>query len=107
MEYRFSNRERIKELRFIFDSHLNRPIHNMPCYYPLDQDDFHVPSTMLKRFRIDALDSQGDWKTVARVENNYQRLVRLKIDIYTQAVRFVPEATWGAEKVHMFAWDIR
>ncbi len=107
VEYRFSNRERIKELRFIFDSDLNRPIHNMPCYYPLDQDDFHVPSTMLKSFRIEALDTQGDWKTVARVENNYQRLVRLKIDICTQAVRFVPEATWGAEKVHMFAWDIR
>jgi len=107
VEYRFSNRERIKELRFVFDSDLNRPIHNMPCYYPLEQNDFHVPATMLKRFRIEALDSQGHWETITRVENNYQRLVRLRVNIDTQAVRFIPEETWGAEEVHVFAWDIR
>jgi len=34
-------------------------------------------------------------------------LVRLKVDIETTAIRFIPEATWGAEKVHLFSWDVR
>ena len=32
--------------------------------------------------------------------------VRLEIDIQTSALRFVPEATWGAKQAHLYAWDV-
>src|SRR5659263_708056 len=91
----FENPEQINELRFVFDSNLNREIHNMPCNYPLEQNDFHVPESMVKQFKIEALDELGNWVLVAEVKNNYQRLVKLRVDIKTKAIRFIPVSTWG------------
>ena len=39
-------------------------------------------------------------------ENNYQRLVRLDVNVTAQAIRFVPESTWGVKWAHIFAYDI-
>jgi len=116
VQYTFGEPEKIREMRFIFDSDLNRTekvnnkvrkAHNMPCNYPLDSEPLKVPDSMTRAFRIDAKDENGQWRTVLKVDNNYQRLVKLKVDIETTAIRFIPEATWGAEKVHVFSWDIR
>ncbi|HEY8805366.1 MAG TPA: FAD-dependent oxidoreductase [Clostridium sp.] len=103
----FENLEQINELRFVFDSNLNREIHNMPCNYPLIQNDFHVPETMIKEFRIEAQDECGNWIKVAEIKNNYQRLVKLKLDFKTKGIRFIPIITWGFEKAHVFSWDLR
>jgi hypothetical protein len=107
IEYRFAGLERISQMRFVFDSNLNRKIHNMPCSYPLNSRDLRVPDTMIRKFRIDAMDGNGRWNTVLRMDNNYQRLVRLKADFIASAVRFIPEETWGSETAHVFAWDVR
>ena len=61
---------------------------------------------MTRDFRVEALDDTGAWAVVAHVTNNYQRLVRLEMDVMATAIRFIPEATWGAPDVHVFAWDI-
>jgi len=53
------------------------------------------------------LDASGTWHVLLRQENNYQRLVRLPADVVAQAVRFIPEATWGSPQAHLFAWDVR
>jgi len=103
----FENPEQINELRFVFDSNLNREIHNMPCDYPLKQNDFHVPETMIKEFKIEAQDECGNWLKVAEIKNNYQRLVKLNLDLKTKAVRFIPLSTWGFEKAHVFSLDLR
>jgi len=107
VEYSFENAEQISELRFVFDSNLNRAIHNMPCNYPLEQNDFHVPESMVKEFKIEALDELGNWVLVAEVKNNYQRLVKLQVDVKTKAVRFIPVSTWGSEKAHVFSLDLK
>jgi len=107
VQYEFDRPERIRELRFVFDSDLNRPEHNMPCNYPLNDTSFCVPATLVKKFSIQIQSESGDWCTIKRVENNYQRLVRLNIDVTAKAIRFIPEATWGADKAHVFAWDVR
>lgn len=103
----FENIEQINELRFVFDSNLNREIHNMPCNYPLEQNDFHVPETMIKEFKIEVLNELGNWIPVTEVKNNYQRLVKLQLDVKTKAIRFIPVSTWGSEKAHVFSWDLR
>lgn len=107
IQYSFNEKKHITKLRFVFDSDLNRSIHNMPCNYPLNDHSFHVPDTMVKDFEIQALNSDENWESVIQVKNNYQRLVRLSTDINTMAVRFIPLSTWGAEKVHVFSFDIR
>jgi hypothetical protein len=61
---------------------------------------------MTRAFRVEALAEDGEWQVIAREENNYQRLVRIETDVRARAVRFIPEATWGAESVHVFAWDV-
>ena len=106
MQYSFDGPRRVRGLRFVFDSDLNRPEKNMPYSYPIHLEPLGVPQTMTRAFRVEALDENGGWKVVAREENNYQRLVRIEIDVPTTALRFIPEATWGAERVHLFAWDV-
>jgi len=103
----FENPEQLNELRFVFDSNLNREIHNMPCNYPLNQNDFHIPETMIKEFKIEAQDECGNWIKVAEIKNNYQRLVKLNLNIKTKSIRFIPLSTWGLEKAHVFSWDLR
>jgi hypothetical protein len=61
---------------------------------------------MVRAFRVEALGENGEWQVIAREDNNYQRLVRIETDVQARALRFVPESTWGAEHVHLFAWDI-
>ena len=106
VEYRFTAARQLRRLRFTFDSDLNRPEKNQPSYYPLEMPAHGVPSTMTRDFRVEALDDAGAWTVVAQVTNNYQRLVRLETDVMTKAIRFIPETTWGAPEVHVFAWDI-
>lgn len=106
VQYTFDGIRRVRQLRFVFDSDLNRPEKNMPSRYPLHIEPAGVPKTMTRAFRVEARDEGGEWQLVAREENNYQRLVRMEVNIETSDIRFVPEATWGAERVHVFAWDV-
>jgi len=107
IQYSFNSPQKISEFRFVFDSDLNRKPLGMPCNYPLHSEPVTTPKTMVREFRIEALDENGSWKVVAEENNNYQRLVRIRKNIDTVAVKFIPLATWGAENVHLFAWDIK
>ena len=68
-----------------------------------------VPATTRKQGKINAADpAAGEWQTVAEVKDNFRRLVKLPIDaVQTDAVRIVVDETWGAEKAHIFAFDVR
>jgi hypothetical protein len=65
------------------------------------------PATLVRAFRVLALDATGVWREISRVEGNHQRLVRLPVDVTTSAIRCVPDATWGAGEAHVFAWDVQ
>ncbi|MFN2285628.1 MAG: hypothetical protein ACK2UQ_14515, partial [Anaerolineae bacterium] len=98
--------ECVRKLRFVFDSDLNRLEKATLANYPLHIELVGVPQTLVRAFRVEVEDDDGAWRIVAHVENNYQRLVRLDLDVTTRAVRFIPESTWGADQVHVFAWDV-
>jgi hypothetical protein len=106
IEYKFAEMEKINKMRFVFDSDLNRTEKNMPCNYPLHDNLRKVPETIIRKFRIEAMKDNGQWETVLCVDNNYQRLVRIKLDIIASAVRFIPEQTWGSKTTHIYAWDV-
>jgi hypothetical protein len=107
VQYTFEGVTRVRGMRFVFDSDLNRPEKNMPSSYPLHIEPVGVPETLVRAFRVEAQDENGEWRAVLREESNHQRLVQLDLNVWARAVRFIPEATWGAERAHLFAWDVR
>ena len=62
---------------------------------------------MVRDFDLEAQQPDGGWCVVAEVWNNYQRLVKVPLDVITQGLRFIVRASWGAERVHVMAFDVR
>lgn len=106
VQYSFSEPQRVRELRFVFDNDLNRPDTTMLCKYLLKPVLAGVPETITRSFRVEALGRTGEWFLAVRMDNNYQRLVRMPVDIETRALRFMPESTWGSDVAHLFAWTL-
>jgi hypothetical protein len=65
------------------------------------------PASLVRAFRLEIRDAAGAWRSVHHEPENHQRLVRIPLSGTATAVRFVPEATWGAELAHLFAFDVR
>jgi hypothetical protein len=107
VQYSFDSAKKVSEFRFVFDSDLNRKPLGMPCNYPLHSEPVTTPKTIIREFRIEALDENGSWLVIAEENNNYQRLVCIRKSVETTAVRFIPLKTWGSEDVHLFAWDVK
>ena len=104
--YDFGAPTPVRQVRLVFDSDLNRKGQNLPCRYTLEDIPRAVPASMVKAFRIEA-QVDGAWTTVARQAQNYQRLVKIPLDVVATAIRVIPESTWGALEAHLFAFDIR
>jgi|GEM_PF-22831 len=105
--YEFGKPERLTQVRLVFDSDLNRTGHNARALYTLADEPRAVPKTMVKSFRVEAKSGEGEWKTVAQVTDNHQRLVRVPLDVTATSIRLVPESTWGAENAHLFGFEVR
>ena len=104
--YTFTAETTVKEVRMVLDSNLNRRSMNMRHCYLRNEEPWTVPDTITKAFRIEA-QHDGCWQTVFEEANNYQRLVRVPLKVRTRAIRLIPETTWGAEEVCLFAFDVR
>lgn len=92
-------------LRLVFDSDLNND-KRMPCSIPLKANRCGVPASMVRTFRVDVQNAEGIWRTVYRQECNYQRLVRVPLDVDASGVRIVPEETWGNPTARVFSIDV-
>jgi hypothetical protein len=104
--YAFPKTAAVGEVRLVFDSDLNRSELNMLSHYARSIRPVGVPETLIRAFRLEVPGGDGAWQTVVRIDDNHQRLVRVPLDLQTDAIRFVPEATWGAGCFHVFAWDV-
>ncbi len=105
-EYRFDIPKKLTSCRLVFDSDLKRKWANMPTFYPRDGWDTKPPQTLVKAFRILAESTDGQWREVAAMADNSQRLVKLDLDVETRAVRLVLDQTWGNNQANVFAWDV-
>ena len=106
-EYRWETPQAVAGVRLVFDSDCSRAnTSNMPCCYPLNAKAVQPPPQLVRAFRIEAEDAAGQWRTVARIDNNHQRLVRVPLDVKATALRLIPEATRGDESARVFAWDV-
>ena len=116
IELRFAAPAEIHGARIIWDSELNREsmprigghpfAHDMMCNKPFHMPDFHVPHAMTKAFRVEGVRADGTVETIFRAENNYRRLNQIALSGTWAAVRLIPEVTWGAEKCHLFSFEV-
>lgn len=104
-QYSFDGDTQLTEARITFDSDLGRP-KKMPARYPKKGNWDHVPPSMVNSFAIQSQDASGNWQTIAQVDDNYQRLVRVPLNVKTSAVRLVIQETWGDEQVKVFAFEV-
>jgi predicted nucleic acid-binding protein len=76
----------------------------MPCTYP-HKVSCAVPPSLVKSYRLETQTATGQWRTVFRDTDNYQRLVRVPFQVEVQALRFVAENTWGDAEARLFAFE--
>lgn len=110
--YRLKKPEYVSEIRFVFDSDLDRDtvkggiqeVRDCPtlCNRPKDMEPYEFQTTMTSDF-----DVLIDGKPLESVRGNRQRLVRLKVGKNVGEIAFVPLATTGDEKAHVFSFDFR
>ena len=124
--YTFEEMTHIKEFRLVVDSDLDRECiegnpevvqYNMILLRPTSYDNtsFGFPKCMVKSFRIDVMDNEGNWACVYTETDNHQRFIREKLDVTAKAIRFVPLSTYASEMVsetygsataHIFAFEV-
>lgn len=125
--YTFKEKTTISSFRLVVDSDLDREYTegnplllniSATLFRRLDYNHttFGFPKCMLKSFRIEAMNDDGNWQTVYETDSNYQRLIRGKLNIETTAVRLIPlstyfsESLWttyGSAQAHIFAFEVR
>ncbi len=105
IEYTFDSNESVKEIRLIFDNDMNRKYHNMPCNYPLVQNKFKLPKTLITEYRIEGIAEDGT--QVSLTATNHQRFVKHAVDWNVKKVRFVPLKTNGSEDFRLFDFEIQ
>ena len=126
--YTFQEKTHLSEFRLIVDSDLDREytegnprvLNISTCLFRrMDYNYTSVgfPKCMLKAFRVEAQNEQGEWNTVYETNDNYQRMIREKIDVDAVAVRLIPVSTYFSEKLgraaygsaqaHIFSFEVR
>ena len=105
IEYTFSDAETVREVRLVFDSDLNREYANMPCSIQLNEQDFHLPKTLMKTYRIEAEDENGN-VVFLEVDNCYQRFVRHQVEWKVKKIRLIPLETHGCPEFRVFGFEV-
>ncbi len=103
--YRFEKDTPVKQIRLVFDSHLNRDYRNMPCNYPLEEKIIKLPQTLIKEYRIEGISEDGA-KIELAVCDNHQRFVLHDVDWQVKEIRFIPLATHGCEEFRVFNFEL-
>ena len=104
LSYQFEGKRQVEQVSLVLDSALEKDI-QLSYHHRRKDQVVSVPVAMARTFRFEGL-SNGDWQTIAKVENNYQRLVRLPVAKELEGIRFVLDETWGSESSRIFAFNI-
>ncbi len=116
IEFSFGEFKKINKIRLIFDSDLCRNTisggipglykHPTLNHYVNNMPPFTFPTTIAKEFEIQTTNANGEWESVKNIENNYQRLLKIDVNLFTKNLRIVFRNTWGCENIRVFAIDI-
>lgn len=89
-------------LRLVFDSDLN-DAKKMPCRYPLAGQNFTLPATLVKSFRVEIKISDAPWELLHEENDNRRRLVVLPVEKSVTAIRWTGLETWGDPMLRLFS----
>lgn len=106
IEYEFDEETPIAQIRLVFDSDLNRDYHNMPCNYPLVQNKFKLPETLITAYRIVGETANGK-QNIISIDNNHQRFILHNVDWKIKKLRFTPISTNGCEEFRLFDFEVK
>lgn len=124
--YTFDKPTKVNGFRLVVDSDLDREYTegnpdglntSAVLFFPASYNGttFGFPGSVLKSFRVEVKDADGNWITAYETDSNHQRLIREKLDVTTTAVRLVPLTTYMSEKkcedygsstAHIFAFEV-
>ena len=96
----------LQEVRLVFDSDLNHREKNITALRFLDTPNLQIPSTLVRKFRLEMQTPDGTWKEIG-VYDNYQRLRRIPVSGKALAVKFTILATGSGNAERIFAFDVR
>ena len=99
----FSQEHSVEQATMLLDSALHRL--NALSYHQGDEQLTSVPPEMTKSYTLEGL-FNGTWTVITRVENNYQRLVRVPIQKNIQGVRFTLHETWGSDQSTVYSFNV-
>lgn len=100
----FDGPREVAELALQVDSALDKDIALSLHYKDFGTD--RVPEVAPRKMRIEGLEGEG-WTTLAQIENNYQRHVRVPLGQQLRGVRLTIEETWGAERTRVYGMAVR
>lgn len=106
IEYTFEKDTQISEIRLIFDSDLNRKYCNMPCNYPLVQEKYKLPQTLITDYKIEGTAENGE-KFELNITKNHQRFVKHKVDWKVISLKFIPLKTNGCDEFRLFDFEVK
>lgn len=104
--YRYDEFVKMDEIRIIFDSDFERKYENMPSCFPLKQEKYKVPSTLVRSYRI-VVETETGTRVLVEQKNNYQRMVKHKASLRVKEIRLIPLETWGDEQCRIFSVDVK
>ncbi len=114
--FKFDGENVINEVRFVFNSDLNRETTGAgrfrrekmnSCNVHKDSPALNVPKTLVKSLKVELIDEAGISREISGIEDNHQRLVKLKIGEKAHGIRFTLISTNGNEKAEIYSIDIR
>lgn len=95
----------INGIRLVFDSDLNRKFDNMPCTYLLNEDRYRTAKTMIKDFNL-VFTLENGQKEVVEIKDNFLRFVKVPFNKAIKKVELLPLSNYGAEKAHVFDFEL-
>lgn len=114
--FSFDSEKAINEVRFVFNSDLNRETTGAGKYIPEKMNTcnvhknapaLNVPKTLVKDMKIEIKDADDKWQEIDGIKENHQRLVKIKIGKTTKAIRFTLTSTNGNEIADIYSIDLR
>ncbi len=101
----------LSEIRFTFDSDLNRDsfadVHYhhkdypMRCNRYLNEKLLGLPATLMRDFDV-LVEDGGAWKKIACVKDNYRRQWIYEGAVMTNAIKLVPKCAYGADTARVY-----
>ena len=124
--YTFDKPTEISGVRLVFDSDLDREytdgnpdaLHtSSTLFFPKSYNNttFGFPKCLIKHYKIEFLNEEGEWTLAVEIFDNHQRFVKHYLHTTAKAVRFIPLSTYHSERktndygsstAHIFNFEI-